>query len=78
MRYTVQKAKETADVTVWEDIATVDAEPRTKRSTVIKRALAEANIQPGPDKLKLRVLDEESAHIFEPEAHQPPAEWRLK
>ena len=61
----------------WVDIATVTVEPRTKRSTVIKRALAEANISAGGDPPKLRALDAESAEVHEPEAFQPPMEWRL-
>lgn len=80
MKYVVQKQLGLAngeDKYAWHDIATVDAEPRTKRSTIVKRALAEANIAPSKEKLRLRVLDAESARVFEPEAHQPPAEWRL-
>jgi len=86
MKYVVQK--ETAITTVsdvptdrplkaWVDIAEVMVEKRAKRSTVIKKALDKANIAPSKDKLRLRVLDAESARVFEPEAHQPPMEWKL-
>ena len=82
MKYTVQLEAEPESATsggaYWVDIATVEVEKRSKRATVIKRALAEANIQPSADKLRLRVLDAESAKVYEPEAHQPPAEWRLR
>lgn len=84
MKYVVQQLTEfygedgkTAVATGWMDIATVEVEPRITRRTVIKKALAEANIQPSREKLKLRVLDEESAATHEPEAYQPPMEWRL-
>jgi hypothetical protein len=63
----------------WIDIATVDVPPRTKRKTVIQKALAEAKITPAEDGTapRLRALDAESAEVHEPEAHQPPMEWKL-
>jgi hypothetical protein len=85
MKYVVQRESMSVDANgkpslpnAWQDIATIEAESRTKRSTVIKKALAEANIAPSERKLRLRVLDAESAKVYEPEAHQPPAEWRLR
>lgn len=63
--------------TAWIDIATVDVEPRAKRSTVLKKALAEAGIEPSGEKPRLRALDAESAEVHEPEPYQPPTEWRL-
>jgi hypothetical protein len=62
---------------VWVDIAEVDVEPRTTRRTVIKKALVMARITPGDEPLRLRVLDEESAAVFEPQPFQPAPEWRL-
>lgn len=64
-------------VLAWQDVATVTVPPRTKRSAVVKQALAEAGITPEPGKPapRVRVLDEESAFVHEPEAKQPPAEW---
>lgn len=65
--------------TAWRDIATVKVPPRTKRSTVIKQALKDAGIAPNADgsKPRLRALDVDSAEVHEPEAVQPPPEWRL-
>jgi lipoprotein-anchoring transpeptidase ErfK/SrfK len=63
--------------TAWVEIATVTVPPRTKRSVVIKRALAEAGISPDGDAPKVRALDVDSAHVYEPEAHQPAPEWRI-
>lgn len=62
---------------VWSDIATVTVPPRTKRSTVVTQGLMQAGITPDPGKPapRVRVLDEDSAHVHEPEAKQPPAEW---
>lgn len=66
-------------VSAWVDIATVTVPPRTPRKVAIKRALAEAEIAPTADgsKLRLRALDADSFETHEPEAHQPPPEWRL-
>lgn len=49
---------------VWEDVATITAPPRTKRATIIGRALREAGLLPTSDKpLEVRVLDARSAHV---------------
>jgi hypothetical protein len=82
MKYTVQRQIPKTDSSgnlepVWFDIATVEVEPRTTRRTVIKRALADAGIKPDEGPLRLRVLDEESAAVFEPEGVQPPMEWKV-
>lgn len=62
----------------WKDIATVTVPPRTKRSVVIKRALAEAGIVPRDgEQPKVRALDVDSAEVHEPKAHQPAPEWRI-
>lgn len=61
----------------WVDIATVVVPSRTTRRTVIKRALAEAGIEPGDVAPRVRALDFESAFVYEPEAKQPPPEWSL-
>jgi hypothetical protein len=62
---------------VWIDVATVTVPTRTTRRTIIKKALAQAGIQPTGEPLKLRALDVESARVHEPEGYQPPMEWRL-
>lgn len=61
----------------WRDVATVTVPPRTTRKTVVTKALMQAGIAPDPGKPapRVRVLDEESAFVHEPEAKQPPAEW---
>ena len=61
----------------WEDIVTVKVPPRTKRSTVIKKALAEVGTLAVEKPPRLRALDVESAEVFKPEAYQPPIEWKL-
>ena len=52
---------------IWEDVATVEVPPRTKRKTIIEKA-AEQSSQPlvaiGGDGVVMRVLDEESAAGF--------------
>jgi hypothetical protein len=58
----------------WRDLATVTVPPRTPRKAVVKQALAEAEVRP-EGKLRVRVLDAESAEVFEPEAKQPEPEW---
>lgn len=64
-------------LTRWVDLATVTVPPRTTRKTVVTKGLMQAGITPEPGKPapRVRVLDEESAFVHEPEAKQPPAEW---
>lgn len=52
---------------VWVDIATVSAAPRTKRRTLISKALAEAGIKPTAEmeSPRIRVLDVDSARVHE-------------
>lgn len=66
--------------TVWQDIATVQVPLRTKRRAVVAKALREAGIRPVPGEPgpKVRVLDEDSAAVIEPEPFQPESEWRIK
>lgn len=71
------EASDVEPAKVWQDIATISVAPRTKRSTVIKKALAAAGIEPGGEKLRTRALDVDSAEVHEPEPYQPPSEWRL-
>lgn len=61
----------------WFDVATVKVPHRTHRKRLIAKALNDAGIvaDPGKPAPRVRVLDEESAYIHEPEAKQPPAEW---
>jgi hypothetical protein len=83
MKYTVQQEREflvnhgdqDTSFVAWVDIATVEVEPRTKRSTVIKKALAQAGIKPSDAGIKLRALDAESSEVFEPKARQVEPEW---
>lgn len=76
--YVVQlEVQHETDGAYWVDLATVTVPPRTPRRTVIKRALAEADVKPGGAAPRVRVLDADSAEVHEPEAHQPPMEWRL-
>lgn len=67
-----------SEIEAWVDIATVTVPPRTKRSVVIKKALAEAGIKPGQgDPPKCRALDAESAVVHEPKPRQIEPEWVL-
>jgi hypothetical protein len=61
------------------DVATVSVPLRTKRRGIIAKALLDAGIRPEPGKPapRVRVLDEESAAVVEPEPFQPEAEWRV-
>lgn len=56
----------------WEDIAVVSVPERTKRSTVIAKAIETGGDEPRDFKMsgaiKVRVLDEASAH-------ETPVEW---
>lgn len=63
--------------TVWQDVATVVVPARSRRKTIIAKALTDAGIKPDPGQPapRVRVLDEESACVHEPGAVQPPAEW---
>lgn len=82
IRYVVQRLVTLTDAAkdgtyvddAWVDVATVEVEPRTKRSTVIKKALAQADIQPGGEPPKLRALDAESAEVHAPES-KTTVEW---
>jgi hypothetical protein len=60
----------------WQDIATVQVPPRTKRRTVIEQALAQAGIKPGDTPERLRALDVDSAEALTFEPHQPDPTWR--
>lgn len=78
--YTVQMQR-TMDVDpVWQDIATVQVPLRTKRRAVVAKALSAAGIKPVPGEPgpRVRVLDEDSAAVIEPEPFQPESEWRIK
>jgi hypothetical protein len=47
---------------VWRDAETVDVPPRTKRRTVIERALV-GSVPPLGESWEVRVLDVDSAHV---------------
>jgi hypothetical protein len=61
----------------WFDVGTVHVPPRTKRRTVIEKALARADAEifrPKPKQPRAyRVLDAESAEVIPGELYQPPA-----
>lgn len=62
----------------WVDIATVKVPLKSKRQTIIRAALAQAEIKPGRAvKLRLRVLDERAAKEERPAANVPEPEWTL-
>jgi hypothetical protein len=49
---------------LWEDVATVTVPAKSKRSTVIGKALQDAGLMPSADDpLRVRVLDARSAHV---------------
>lgn len=64
----------------WQDIATVQVPPRTKRRTVIEKALAQAlaqaGIKPGDTPERLRALDVDSAEALVFEPFRPDPLWR--
>jgi hypothetical protein len=87
--YVVQQAKQLGEVEkvddqggrrigvqqdAWVDLATITVPPRTPRRLVVTKALAEARVKP-EGKLRVRVLDADSAEVFEPEAKQRDPEW---
>jgi hypothetical protein len=82
--YTVQVFRRLPDAAdaldVWQDVATIQVPLRTKRRAVVASALREAGIRPIPGEPgpKVRVLDEDSAAVIEPEPFQPESEWRIK
>lgn len=51
----------------WVDIATIPLPPKSQRKGAIKRGLAEAGIKPTADldKIRVRVLDADSARVVE-------------
>lgn len=49
---------------LWRDIATVEVPPRTKRLTVVERALAEAGMHPSEDPIAVRVLPAAAAEVL--------------
>lgn len=61
----------------WVDIATVTLPAHTPRRLAIKEALKDVQIAEGEKLPRLRALDAKSAEVFEPEAVQPPMEWKL-
>lgn len=62
VEYVVQMADESG---YWRDISKQSAAPRTKRKTLIGKALAEAGVKPeaGMGSLRIRVLDADSAAV---------------
>lgn len=61
----------------WVEAGTYTVAPRTHRKRLVTQALKDVGLAPEPGKPapRVRVLDEESAFVHEPEAKQPPAEW---
>lgn len=66
----------TAEKQMWVDVATVSVPAKTKRKTVIEKALAQAGLDSG--ELTLRVLDEDSAHESVVEWEQPPPRLKIR
>jgi hypothetical protein len=56
----------------WQDIATVEVKPRTKKRTVIEKGLAEAGIEKTAD-LEARLLDEHAAYVWRAKPPEPAA-----
>lgn len=79
--YVVQRHETLPDVDSggerWVDVATVTAPPRSKRKTVIGKALAQSGIRPQGEPLRLRVLDAASARETIVEPVQPDPEWKI-
>lgn len=62
----------------WDDVATIAVPHRTKRRTIIQRALAEAGYNPdGGQRLTVRVLDEASARETPVGPKEQPLEWEI-
>jgi hypothetical protein len=78
-RMWAENTQDAAEAMAWVDVATVSVPLRTKRRGIIAKALLDAGIRPEPGKPapRVRVLDEESAAVVEPEPFQPEAEWRI-
>jgi hypothetical protein len=78
--YTLQVAVEGADERTWADVAMVLVRPRTKHMTVIRRALAEGDVDVPEDGLDVRLLDAETAEpirVLPPPREPGPRELRL-
>lgn len=77
--YVVQHHVQHGDApTSWEDIATVRVPSRTKRATVIEKALEAAEFAREPGfAVELRVLDEDSARQTVVEWEQPPPRLKI-
>lgn len=73
----VQEEPVTEKRDYWVDIATVSIPSNTPRRIALKQALEGLTISQADLPVKLRALDAKSAKVHEPEAHQPPLEWRL-
>jgi hypothetical protein len=67
---------------MWRDFATITVAPRTKRGTVIRKALREAQglrpTGPSDDALVVRVLGPEDARPFKVSAVQRDPELRIE
>jgi hypothetical protein len=78
--YTLQVANEVGGERVWIDEAMVVVPPRTKHMTVIRRALAEGEVDVPEGGLDVRLLEAETAEpirVLPPAPEPGPRELRL-
>lgn len=61
----------------WLDMATVTVPAKSKRKTIIAKALEDAGTPKDRKPPSLRVLDEKSAHVTTVEWEQPPPQLRI-
>jgi hypothetical protein len=71
--YVVQTRQQDGE---WTDSATVSVPPRTKRKTILEKALAGFAPKLG-EKWECRVLDEESARITPVESEEQPPRLKI-
>lgn len=60
----------------WQDVATVTVPPRTKRKTIIEKAMAQPDVEI-VDPTCVRVLDEESAREIPVEMEEQPPRLKI-
>ena len=74
--YVVQRRGENPQM--WFDIATVEVPARTKRLTVIDRALGEAGLHPSEGPVAVRVLPAAAAEVLEMRSDVPvEPRWKV-
>jgi len=73
-KYVVQRQDTLEGVETWTDIATVAVPPRTKRKTILEKALAEAGER---QEGLYRVLDEESQREMRVSLEEQPPRLKI-